>query len=175
MAATSDVEVLLETLMDGEWHSYDEICEKLGLSEDRMVEIARFWAKYDFIKLDESQKRMRMLEDTQKLLLAERKFTFLVKGQIKSLRMVEGELNIRGEELCVEWIAEERKEPLSQPGGEVCLEVLKFLKDVGGWLNISKISEKIRIEKGELRNILRLLAKHNFVTLDEQEGKAKAI
>jgi len=65
----SAVEALLEALLNGEWHTYSELYKKLRIEEDKLLKIARFWAKYSFIELDEKQKKMRILEDVRRLLL----------------------------------------------------------------------------------------------------------
>ena len=101
------VEDPLGLLEDGEWHLFDELSKKLDLLEDKMVEFIRFWATYGFVELDESQRRVRMLKDTQRLISAERTVTLHVTGHIKSWSMNGKQLVIKGDELSAEWADEE--------------------------------------------------------------------
>jgi len=63
------VSKILELLEDGEWHSLDEMQRKTRLSLQEIKKAIEFLAKYDFIVLDESGKRVRLSKVFLKTLL----------------------------------------------------------------------------------------------------------
>jgi hypothetical protein len=146
------------------------------LPEDTIIEIAKFWAKYDFIELDEAQRKVRILEDTRRLFLAETELTLVVKGGIKSLRMDEGRLVMEGSGLSVEWRREEEF-PISRSlilaSVKKHLKVLKYLSTSNDWFTIQSLLEELSIGKRELMNILNLLEKHGFIVYDMKKEKVR--
>ena len=51
---------ILKPMKDGEWHSLKEIDRVVGLPEDKLQEIMRFFADYNFVQLDERRERARL-------------------------------------------------------------------------------------------------------------------
>jgi len=68
---------ILKPMKDGEWHSLKEINSAVGLPEDKLQEIMRFFAEYSFVQLDEKRERARL---TSPIL------TFLRKTQQTNLK-----------------------------------------------------------------------------------------
>lgn len=54
------VNVILDFLEDGKWHSLTEMSDKSGLHEFRLEMITSFLAEYDFIKLDKTNRKARL-------------------------------------------------------------------------------------------------------------------
>jgi len=58
---TSDLDNFLEFLaVDGGWHGLEEISAAIQLTQDSVVKIARFFARYNFVDFDERKKRVRI-------------------------------------------------------------------------------------------------------------------
>jgi hypothetical protein len=53
-------ERILRLLRDGQWHDIDEIARRTRLSSLKMQIIAEFLAKYNFIKLDRENSRIKI-------------------------------------------------------------------------------------------------------------------
>jgi predicted transcriptional regulator len=64
----SKITVILEMLGDGKWHSKKELLLKLELNEYRFQEITAFLSRYDFVKVDQKKRRVKINRDFQKLL-----------------------------------------------------------------------------------------------------------
>lgn len=54
------VNVVLDLLEDGLWHKVSEIGEKSGLHEFKLEILANFLAEYDFMELDEVERKVRL-------------------------------------------------------------------------------------------------------------------
>ena len=52
---------------DGEWHSLNEIVAYLQLEKDDVVEIAKFFARFRFIQLNETQRKVKVQPNVRKL------------------------------------------------------------------------------------------------------------
>ncbi len=52
---------------DGEWHSLNEVVVYLQLEKDDVVEIAKFFARFRFIRLDETQRKVKVQPNVRKL------------------------------------------------------------------------------------------------------------
>lgn len=63
----SKVTMILELLNDGKWHDTEEIQLRLELSEREFGEIEAFLAKYDFIKADPKNRRVKITRDFRRL------------------------------------------------------------------------------------------------------------
>ncbi len=64
----SKLAMVLDILSDGEWHGIDELQQRLELDEREVRVIATFLSKYDFVKSDEENRKVRINRDFQKLL-----------------------------------------------------------------------------------------------------------
>ena len=61
------IAMILELLGDGRWHGIEESLLRLGLSEREFLEVAAFLGKYDFVKVDEKNRRVKINRDFQRL------------------------------------------------------------------------------------------------------------
>ena len=52
---------ILEPLIDGKWHSLEEINEAAKVPEERLEEIIGFFVAYRFVKLDKENKRVKLV------------------------------------------------------------------------------------------------------------------
>jgi DNA-binding IclR family transcriptional regulator len=66
--SVSKIAMVLEVLGDGKWHGITELLMTLELNEQKFREIAAFLNKYDFVKVDEKNRRVKINRDFQKLL-----------------------------------------------------------------------------------------------------------
>jgi DNA-binding IclR family transcriptional regulator len=64
----SKLAMVLDILSDGKWHGIDELQQRLELDEHEVRVIAAFLSKYDFVKSDEENRKVRINRDFQKLL-----------------------------------------------------------------------------------------------------------
>ena len=64
----SKVTTILEVLSDGEWHEVEELKQLTDLSENKVREIAAFLYKYDFVKMDAKNSKVRIRECIQEFL-----------------------------------------------------------------------------------------------------------
>ena len=64
----SKITMILEILGDGKWHGIEELLLRLELNEHKFREIAAFLNKYDFVKIDEKNRRVKINRDFKKLL-----------------------------------------------------------------------------------------------------------
>jgi DNA-binding IclR family transcriptional regulator len=71
--------VILDLLEDGKWHSLTEVSRKSGLHEFKLEIVTSFLAEFDFVRLDKANGRVR---------LASSVVDFLRK--IRRIEMVEG-------------------------------------------------------------------------------------
>jgi DNA-binding IclR family transcriptional regulator len=62
---------VLEILSDGNWHMLEEVRRKMNLNRNQIQQIAGFLKEYEFVALDETQKRMRIEETVRKFLTQE--------------------------------------------------------------------------------------------------------
>lgn len=53
--------------VDGGWHGLEEVSAALQLTRDSVDKIARFFASYDFVDLDERKKKVRIHAKLRKL------------------------------------------------------------------------------------------------------------
>jgi len=67
----SKVTMILELLNDGKWHDTEEMQLRLELNEREFGEIEAFLAKYDFIKADPKNRRVKITRDFRRLLSQE--------------------------------------------------------------------------------------------------------
>lgn len=61
------IERALEILKDGEWHSLDAVINELRLPKKMVERILCFLAEFEFIRLDEEEKRVKIDHDFQSL------------------------------------------------------------------------------------------------------------
>jgi DNA-binding IclR family transcriptional regulator len=64
----SKITMILEMLGDGKWHGIKELQLRLGLNELKVQEITMFLNKYDFVKIDKKQGKVKLNRNFQKLL-----------------------------------------------------------------------------------------------------------
>jgi DNA-binding IclR family transcriptional regulator len=62
---------VLEILNDGNWHTLEEVRRKMNLNRNQIQQIAGFLKEYEFVAIDETQKRMRIEETVRKFLTQE--------------------------------------------------------------------------------------------------------
>jgi len=59
---------ILEILNDGQWHSIEDIKLTEKLNDSQSKAITKFLSVYDFITLDEENKKMKLKETARKFL-----------------------------------------------------------------------------------------------------------
>jgi hypothetical protein len=64
----SKITMILEILSDGKWHGIEELQQRMELDEYEVREITTFLNKYDFAKIDDANKKVKINRDFQKLL-----------------------------------------------------------------------------------------------------------
>jgi DNA-binding IclR family transcriptional regulator len=64
----SKIMMTLEILGDGKWHVIEELLVRLELNEHKFREITAFLNRYDFVKVDEKNRRVKINRDFRKLL-----------------------------------------------------------------------------------------------------------
>lgn len=64
----SKIAMILELLIDGKWHSTEELRIELELNEQKLQEITAFLNKYTFVKIDGKNGKIRISKDLQKLM-----------------------------------------------------------------------------------------------------------
>ncbi len=64
----SKIMSILEMLVDGKWHGIVELQQRLGLNEHKVQEITTFLNKYDFVKIDKENGKVKINPNLQKLL-----------------------------------------------------------------------------------------------------------
>ena len=65
----SKIMLILELLSDGKWHGTEELLLRLGLNEQKLQEITAFLSKYDFVKIDDKNRKVKINKDFKKLLV----------------------------------------------------------------------------------------------------------
>ena len=194
------VDNFLELLIDGDWHSLEELGKHLGLEKSAVLEIADFWSRYAFVELDLENEKVKLNPDTQKLLAlaeaaeipspptVEEPAALVIEGVIKSVEPVgKTELKISGEKLKVNWGP--KLEALETPQEIVpvrvlrngsrqvrmllgCLDITLLLGD-GCWHDYEELSERFSLSLDDVITIVRLMDKHGYVTVAEKWGKVK--
>jgi len=61
------IDDVLELLMDGKWHSFEELREQLQLKNGTLESMVSFLSEYGFVKLDEKKMKVRIDEDIKQL------------------------------------------------------------------------------------------------------------
>ena len=64
----SEINELLELLLDDKWHDLGQVGEKLRMHEFRVELIASFLAEYEFVSLDKEGRRIRLAPSVQRFL-----------------------------------------------------------------------------------------------------------
>ncbi|MCW4006198.1 MAG: hypothetical protein NWF04_06345 [Candidatus Bathyarchaeota archaeon] len=67
-SSMSKIEMVLEVLSDGEWHSIMEIQQLTELNEQQTKEIAAFLFEYEFAKVDVESNKVRISKCFRELL-----------------------------------------------------------------------------------------------------------
>jgi DNA-binding IclR family transcriptional regulator len=65
----SKIMLILELLSDGKWHGTEELLLRLGLNEQKLQEITAFLNRYDFVKIDDKNRKVKINKDFKKLLV----------------------------------------------------------------------------------------------------------
>ena len=73
-------ETILQLLENGKWHYLKDIKEKTRLNSDKVENVTKFLAKYNFVKLDEAEQKVKLDPPTNRFL--------------KRIRQLENEKNI---------------------------------------------------------------------------------
>ena len=60
--------VILELLSDGQWHKLEELLLKTDLNEQKFEKVTGFLSDYNFVKVDNKNKRVKIDRDFRKLL-----------------------------------------------------------------------------------------------------------
>jgi len=61
-------ETILRLLENGKWHNLKDITEKTCLNSFKVENITKFLAKYNFVKLDEAEQKVKLDPPTNKFL-----------------------------------------------------------------------------------------------------------
>ena len=64
----SKITLALEILSDGKWHEIKSLQQKLELSAFEVQKIMTFLEEYGFTKIDDSNRKVKIRRDFQKLL-----------------------------------------------------------------------------------------------------------
>ena len=64
----SKITEILETLSDGKWHSLEEIQQRMKLSGIQVQKITIFLKEYNFVAIDEENKKIRINKNVRKFL-----------------------------------------------------------------------------------------------------------
>ena len=59
---------ILEILNDGQWHLLTEVKKKMKLTDDQVKQIADFLREYDFVEINDADKKIKIGEDVLKFL-----------------------------------------------------------------------------------------------------------
>jgi hypothetical protein len=65
----SKIELILKILSDGEWHKIFELQQIADLDERQILEMAAFLFEFDFARVDLENKKVRINQDFQNLLI----------------------------------------------------------------------------------------------------------
>ncbi len=65
---TSKITELLEILSDGEWHTLAELRRQLNTEPRQFSKVVSFLVEYEFIMLDEAERKAHVSKAAQKLL-----------------------------------------------------------------------------------------------------------
>ena len=57
------MEDTLSLLMDGEWHTDEEISKKLGTKKDKISKVLDFFSKYEFVEYDSGKRKAKATHD----------------------------------------------------------------------------------------------------------------
>ena len=61
-------EIILQLLENGKWHYLKDIEEKTCLNRFKVENITKFLAKYNFVKLDEAEQKVKLDPPTSRFL-----------------------------------------------------------------------------------------------------------
>jgi len=61
-------ETILRLLENGKWHYLKDIEEKTQLNSDKVENVTKFLAKYNFVKLDEAKQKVKLDSPTNRFL-----------------------------------------------------------------------------------------------------------
>ena len=64
----SKITKILELLSDGKWHIIEELLARLELNKQKFQEITTFLNKYDFVEIDEKNRKVKINKDFQRVL-----------------------------------------------------------------------------------------------------------
>ncbi len=67
-------ETILQLLENGKWHYLKDITEKTRLNSFKVENVTKFLAKYNFVKLDEVEQKVKLDTLTRKFLKQIRQF-----------------------------------------------------------------------------------------------------
>jgi len=65
---SSKIAKMLEMLNDGRWHFLEEIEEKIHLDRDRTKEVIEFLKKYNFLVVDNIEKKIKLENEVKRFL-----------------------------------------------------------------------------------------------------------
>jgi DNA-binding IclR family transcriptional regulator len=66
---TERIAEILDVLGDGEWHTLRDVQQKTSLSRNQIQRLIEFLKEYGFVKVDETERRLRLDETVQELLM----------------------------------------------------------------------------------------------------------
>ena len=61
-------ETILRLLENGKWHHLEDIEEKTNLNGHKVKYVTNFLAKYNFVKLDEAEQKIKLDQPTNRFL-----------------------------------------------------------------------------------------------------------
>jgi DNA-binding IclR family transcriptional regulator len=73
------VNVILDLLGDGKWHSLTEVASRVGLHEFKLELVTTFLAEYNFVELDKANRKIRL--------------NMSVTDFLKKIKHIEGHVN----------------------------------------------------------------------------------
>ncbi|MEM3622386.1 MAG: hypothetical protein QXZ02_02410 [Candidatus Bathyarchaeia archaeon] len=68
ISTTSKIAKALEYLKDGQWHTIEEIREKMRLNQAQIQQIITFLGEYNFITINQAEKKVKIEETIRRFL-----------------------------------------------------------------------------------------------------------
>lgn len=68
ISTTSKIAKALEYLKDGQWHTIEEMREKMRLNQAQIQQIITFLGEYNFITINQAEKKVKIEETIRRFL-----------------------------------------------------------------------------------------------------------
>jgi len=64
----TEIAMIFDILNDGRWHEIEELRQRLNLNEQNIQKITTFLSRYDLVKIDNENRKVKINHSFQKLL-----------------------------------------------------------------------------------------------------------